>query len=281
MFLLNYVAIAGRNLTVDNLKQKLEPYIIDTESQLRESLHEIIGCSPNILDKGVVKSEHKKVLDANVGEHVFIFIIDAQAHDDETYDCNEIVITSENRKDFYGDILAKMKLKLPGVQKGINYVKKTIFIGEAIVINYEEFFNFRFKEYYNENTNLIDDNKKHSFGMMVGRCAYDDERCTSSIITNTLNKDPPKFDLPISPPVWTFTGHVKDPSNNGDDDSMFRHIYNVYTKTTSNTSVICTLKEKNKASYIEDAVNKKPIVSVCGESLLCSGSIFNFPSVIK
>ncbi|CAH1770258.1 10854_t:CDS:1, partial [Entrophospora sp. SA101] len=39
MFLLNYVAIAGRNLTVDNLKQKLEPYIINTESQLHESLH--------------------------------------------------------------------------------------------------------------------------------------------------------------------------------------------------------------------------------------------------
>ena len=44
--------------------------------------------------------------------------------------------------------------------------------------------------------------------------------------------------------------------------------------------MICTLK-KNKASYIEDAVNKKPIVSVCGELLLCGGSIFNFPSVIK
>ncbi|CAH1766214.1 3130_t:CDS:2, partial [Entrophospora sp. SA101] len=71
---------------------------------------EIIGCSPNILDKGVVKSEHKKVLDANVGEHIFIFITDAHACDDESYDCNEIVITSENRKDFYGDILAKMKL---------------------------------------------------------------------------------------------------------------------------------------------------------------------------
>nr|CAG8518985.1 14603_t:CDS:2 [Entrophospora candida] len=144
MFLLNYVAIAGRNLTVDNLKQKLEPYIIDTESQLRESLHGSSIIPDDVLDisidkkvtegqRGkcrlselvplegqsdkyiefeprVVKSEHKKVLDANVGEHVFIFITDSQAHDDETYDCNEIVITSENRKDFYGDILAKMKL---------------------------------------------------------------------------------------------------------------------------------------------------------------------------
>ncbi|CAJ0839357.1 9746_t:CDS:2 [Entrophospora sp. SA101] len=50
------------------------------------------------------------VIDANVGEHIFIFITDAHACDDESYDCNEIVITSENRKDFYGDILAKMKL---------------------------------------------------------------------------------------------------------------------------------------------------------------------------
>jgi hypothetical protein len=65
---------------------------------------------------------------------------------------------------------------------------------------------------------------------------------------------------------------------------MFRlnkDIYNGYTKATSNTSVICTLKKKNKASYIEDAVNKKPIVSVCGELLVCDGSIFNFPSVIE
>ncbi|CAJ0835280.1 11139_t:CDS:2, partial [Entrophospora sp. SA101] len=38
MFLSNYVAIAGRNLTVDNLKQKLELYIIDTENQLRKDL---------------------------------------------------------------------------------------------------------------------------------------------------------------------------------------------------------------------------------------------------
>ena len=43
-------------------------------------------------------------------------------------------------------------------------------------INNEEFFNFRFKGYCNKNTNLIDDDiKKHSFGTMVGRYAYDDE----------------------------------------------------------------------------------------------------------
>src|SRR4051794_2945318 len=50
MFLLNYVAIAGRNLTVDNLKQKLEPYIIDTESQLCESLRDSPILPDDVLD---------------------------------------------------------------------------------------------------------------------------------------------------------------------------------------------------------------------------------------
>ncbi|CAJ0896197.1 2389_t:CDS:2, partial [Entrophospora sp. SA101] len=64
MFLSNYVAIAGRNLTVDNLKQKLELYIIDTENQLRthaSSLFNSIassgGCIQEIL-LPLLSSEH-------------------------------------------------------------------------------------------------------------------------------------------------------------------------------------------------------------------------------
>lgn len=176
----------------------------------------------------------------------------------------------------------------------INYIKKTLFVGNAMTrINNEEFFNFRFKGYCNENTNLIDDDiEKHSYGMIVGRYAYDGEEDINYVVLvqfttinlYTLNDNPSKFDLPISPPVWNFTGTVKDPFSDDDDNSMFRlnkDIYNGYTKATSNTSVICTLKKKNKASYIEEAINKKPIVSVCGELLVCDGSIFNFPNVIE
>ena len=79
------------------------------------------------------------------------------------------------------------------------------------------------------------------------------------------------MDLPVSPPVLTFTGHVKDPFKDENDDSTFRlnrEIYNGYTKITSDTSVIYTLKKKEKASHTEEAVNRKPIVSVCGELLV-------------
>lgn len=95
----------------DGIMMTNPPIFIQDKQEVISRKKEMIGCSsPNILGKGVVKSEHKKVLDANVGEHIFIFITDAHARDDESYDCNEIVITSENREDFYGDILAKMKL---------------------------------------------------------------------------------------------------------------------------------------------------------------------------
>jgi len=67
---------------------------------------------------------------------------------------------------------------------------------------------------------------------------------------NILKEKPTKKDLPVSPPVPTFTGHMKDPFKYNDDDSMFRlsrEIYNGYTKATSDTSVVCTLKKKEKA----------------------------------
>ncbi|CAI2195987.1 1794_t:CDS:2, partial [Funneliformis geosporum] len=79
------------------------PIFIQDKQEVISRKKEIIGHLPNIRGKGVVKFEHQKVLDANVGKHIFVFITDAHARNDETYYNNEVVITS-------GDILAKMKL---------------------------------------------------------------------------------------------------------------------------------------------------------------------------
>lgn len=64
-----------------------------------------------MLPKGLVREEHRKVEDV-IGEeeHIFILVTDFKSRTDgETYEDNEVVITS-NDKRFFGEELARIKL---------------------------------------------------------------------------------------------------------------------------------------------------------------------------
>jgi len=83
---------------------------IQSKQQVTSRQRQIQGYSGNILEKGLVKNEHKKVTDANVGEHIFVLETDAHATADETYLDNEVVVTSDNRERFFGETLSQIKL---------------------------------------------------------------------------------------------------------------------------------------------------------------------------
>jgi len=81
-----------------------------SKQELTSCRKEIDDRLPNILKKGLVKTEHAKVVDAAVGEHFFVLDTDAHARDDEKYNHNEIVVTSDNRREFLGDVMAQIKM---------------------------------------------------------------------------------------------------------------------------------------------------------------------------
>jgi hypothetical protein len=62
------------------------------------------------LKKGLVAEEHKKVVNAKVGTHIFILITDAHARTGEKYKDNEVLITSKIRNTFFKNFLAQKKL---------------------------------------------------------------------------------------------------------------------------------------------------------------------------
>ena len=108
------VGIAFQNLPgaqfADGIIMTDPPIFIQDKLEVQSRRKEATNYSPNILDKDLVEVEHKKVTDAYDGNHIFVFVTDAHARSDEKYKDNVVVITSETRSDFYGNILAQRKL---------------------------------------------------------------------------------------------------------------------------------------------------------------------------
>jgi len=86
-----------------------EPFILIQDKQLIVSHRKVIeGYSATMLEKGLVEKEHNKC--KNVEEHIFLFVTDSKKRNDETYKENEILITEEESKNVFGDLLALRKL---------------------------------------------------------------------------------------------------------------------------------------------------------------------------
>ncbi|RHZ47845.1 hypothetical protein Glove_566g42 [Diversispora epigaea] len=86
-----------------------EPFILIQDKQLIVSRRKVIeGYSATMLEKGLVEKEHNKC--KNVGEHIFLFVTDSKKRNDETYKENEILITEEESKNVFGDLLTLRKL---------------------------------------------------------------------------------------------------------------------------------------------------------------------------
>ncbi|CAG8673991.1 22413_t:CDS:2, partial [Gigaspora margarita] len=86
-----------------------EPFILIQDKQLIISRGKVIdGYSATMLEKGLVEKEHNKC--KNVGKHIFLFVTVSKKRNDETYKENEILITKEESKNVFGDLLALRKL---------------------------------------------------------------------------------------------------------------------------------------------------------------------------
>ena len=86
-----------------------EPFILIQDKQLIVSHRKVIeGYSATMLEKGLVEKEHNKC--KNVGEHIFLFVTDSKKRNDETYKENEILITEEESKNVFRDLLTLRKL---------------------------------------------------------------------------------------------------------------------------------------------------------------------------
>ncbi|RHZ89858.1 hypothetical protein Glove_9g43 [Diversispora epigaea] len=82
-----------------------DPPILIQDKQLVTSRKKVIDSySPIMLNKDLVKSEHDKY--KNIGNHIFLFVTDFKKRDNETYKMNEVLITEEEKKDLFGDLLA-------------------------------------------------------------------------------------------------------------------------------------------------------------------------------
>lgn len=80
------------------------PILIQDKQQVISRKKVIDGRSPSMLEKGLVRKEHNKC--KIVGKHIFLFVTDSKKRNDETYKENEILITEEEKKDVFGDLLA-------------------------------------------------------------------------------------------------------------------------------------------------------------------------------
>ena len=84
------------------------PILIQDKQQVASRKKVIAGRSPNMLEKGLIEKEHNKC--KSIGKHIFLFVTDSKKRNDETYKENEVLITEEEKKIVFGDLLALRKL---------------------------------------------------------------------------------------------------------------------------------------------------------------------------
>ncbi|CAG8600981.1 50_t:CDS:1, partial [Acaulospora colombiana] len=86
-----------------------EPFTLIQDKQLIVNRRKVTeGYSAIILEKGLVEKEHNRC--KNVREQIFLFVTDSKKRNDKTYKDNEILITEEESKNVFGDLLALRKL---------------------------------------------------------------------------------------------------------------------------------------------------------------------------
>ncbi|CAG8666920.1 18610_t:CDS:2 [Racocetra fulgida] len=88
----------------DSLLLTDPPILIQDKQQIVSRKKIIDGKLPNMLGKGLVEKEHNKC--KNIGKHIFVFVTDSKKRMDEIYRENVIVITEEEKKGVFGDLLA-------------------------------------------------------------------------------------------------------------------------------------------------------------------------------
>ena len=86
------------------------PIFIQDKQSIVSRKKQIIGDIPKAITKDLMKDEHEKC--NIIGDHIFILVTDEKKRDDidNKLKNNEVLISSENMKEVFGDILALRKL---------------------------------------------------------------------------------------------------------------------------------------------------------------------------